>query len=76
MSCCTCSHREYDPDLYDLYTQKLLEPGWGGELAPSELAYKKAQLNTRFYSSADGDSALQLEGFPPLVFGLSLCMGC
>lgn len=44
MNCCTRWDRQDDPQLYDLYTEKLLEPGWDGELNPKELAYVKLQL--------------------------------
>ena len=33
-----------DPELLEFYKQKLLEPGWAGELDPDELAYLKSQL--------------------------------
>ena len=33
-----------DPELLEFYKQKLLEPGWAGELDPGELAYLKSQL--------------------------------
>jgi hypothetical protein len=33
-----------DPQLLEFYKQKLLEPGWAGELDPDELAYIKSQL--------------------------------
>ena len=33
-----------DPELLEFYKQKLLEPGWAGELDPNELAYLKSQL--------------------------------
>jgi hypothetical protein len=32
------------PELLGFYKQKLLEPGWAGELDPDELAYLKSQL--------------------------------
>jgi hypothetical protein len=35
---------ENDPELLEFYKQKLLEPGWAGELDPDELAYLKSQL--------------------------------
>jgi hypothetical protein len=35
---------EDDHQLLDLYNQKLLEPGWAGELSPDEFAYIKSQL--------------------------------
>lgn len=44
MSCSTGWHREDDPELHDLYAEKLLEPGWAGELDRRELAYIKSQL--------------------------------
>lgn len=44
MSCCTRWHREDDPELHDLYAQKLLEPDWGGQLDRYEIAYIKSQL--------------------------------
>lgn len=44
MSCFTSWHREDDPELHDLYAEKLLEPGWAGELDRRELAYIKSQL--------------------------------
>lgn len=33
-----------DPEPLEFYKQKLLEPGWAGELDPDELAYLKSQL--------------------------------
>lgn len=33
-----------DPQLLDFYKQKLLEPGWAGELSPDEFKYVKSQL--------------------------------
>ena len=33
-----------DPVLLEFYKQKLLQPGWAGELDPDELAYLKSQL--------------------------------
>lgn len=44
MSCCTSWRREDDPELHDLYAEKLLEPGWAGEIDRRELAYIKSQL--------------------------------
>jgi hypothetical protein len=32
------------PQLLDYYKQKLLEPGWAGELNPGEFTYIKSQL--------------------------------
>ena len=32
------------PELLNLYKNKLLQPGWAGELNPDELAYIKSQL--------------------------------
>ena len=32
------------PQLLDYYKQKLLEPGWAGELSPDEFSYIKSQL--------------------------------
>jgi hypothetical protein len=32
------------PQLLDFYKQKLLEPGWAGELSPNEFTYIKSQL--------------------------------
>jgi hypothetical protein len=43
----TVSFKElYDnaPRLLDYYKQKLLEPGWAGELSPNEFMYIKSQL--------------------------------
>jgi len=34
----------HDLELLEFYKQKLLEPGWAGELDPDELAYLKSQL--------------------------------
>lgn len=42
--CCIGWDRELDPELYDFYAIKLLEPGWAGELDHCELAYIKSQL--------------------------------
>jgi hypothetical protein len=36
--------RDNAPQLLDFYKQKLLEPGWAGELSPSEFTYIKSQL--------------------------------
>jgi hypothetical protein len=38
--------REQDsnPEVQSLYREKLLEPGWAGELSPAELAYIKSEL--------------------------------
>ena len=44
MSRCTRWHRGDDPELHDLYTQKLLQPGWAGKLDRYEIAYIKSQL--------------------------------
>jgi hypothetical protein len=44
MSCCTGWDRQDDPELHELYAEKLLEPGWAGELDHRELAYLKSQL--------------------------------
>ena len=35
---------ENDPELLAFYKQKLLQPGWAGELDTVELAYIKAEL--------------------------------
>jgi len=44
MSCCTRWDRQEDPELYDLYARKLLQPGWPGELDRVEFAYIRSQL--------------------------------
>ena len=36
-------HRN-DPQLLSFSQEKLLEPGWAGELSPYELAYVRSQL--------------------------------
>jgi hypothetical protein len=33
-----------DPQLFEFYQRKLVEPGWAGELKPYELAYIRSQL--------------------------------
>lgn len=37
--------REQNPWLYDLYAERLREPGWAGEMTPSELEWLKDQLH-------------------------------
>jgi len=34
----------HDPEILEFYKQKLLEPGWAGELDHDGLAYLKSQL--------------------------------
>lgn len=36
--------RELDPELYDFYAEKLLEPGWGGLLSLAEAQYIRGRL--------------------------------
>ena len=36
--------RDLDPDLHDHYAQKLLEPGWAGEVDDDEAAYIARKL--------------------------------
>ena len=33
-----------DPQLLAFYRERLLEPGWAGDLRPDELAYVKSEL--------------------------------
>jgi len=34
----------FDIKLLEFYREKLIEPGWAGELSPEEFAYIKSQL--------------------------------
>jgi len=34
----------FDIKLLEFYREKLIEPGWAGELSPDEFAYIKSQL--------------------------------
>lgn len=36
--------RSLDPELHDLYAEKLLEPGWAGEVDDAEAAYIARKL--------------------------------